>query len=402
MLVVGAGAAGATAAIRAAQLRANAMLVEQTGGAFGVQAGSNTRWIDPVQYDWPARHWDKQMYPFCPPPLPLGFGADISSNLAIYWDTVLHQHQRALQPRLNYQPNTQVTALGPGATRQFLAALQIGRVTANLEFDLVMWAVGFGQERTSIPRRGGGLLSGPPFWSTDTLTDPNCGLVGKPARVFILGCGDGALQDFLRAATKLPSAREIYERLKIPDRFRDAAQDIEAQFHRAFVWCNGADDEARLLEARDSAYRDLVVDLWKEPNFPARACGLLRSDIKSLEVAFQTTYLTAFYGLNCLLARVIGQAWADRIGIGTPINVVLRGGWRAREGHFDPAQSVFEVTLDAQPGPPPITPTPDTRECDVLIIRIGIDPRSTVVPLAFPGKPSLVRTRHLFPYHLPG
>ena len=48
LLVVGAGVAGATAAIRAAQLGTNVLLTEQSGGAFGLQARSTSRWVDPV------------------------------------------------------------------------------------------------------------------------------------------------------------------------------------------------------------------------------------------------------------------------------------------------------------------------------------------------------------------
>jgi hypothetical protein len=404
VLVVGAGVAGATAAIRAAQLSVNVLLVEQSGGAFGVQARSNSRWVDPVQYDWPARHWAAQFYPVEPPWMPLGFNAGFSNNVAAYWDTILHGQIIAQHPRLCYQPNIPVTALGTGSRKPVLAQLQTPFGLVGQEFDLVVWAVGFGQERTTIPRTGGGSpVSRAPFWSTDTLTDPNCGIAGSSAcRVLILGCGDGALQDFLRAATALSSAREIYHRLPFPAQYGDEAQDIEAQFHRALIWSDNPDDEACLYKARDDKYRALVADLWADTNFRASAIGILRKDIQSIEVAFQTPYLTPFYGLNCLLARILAEAWAARVGM--QVDQILRAGWRTREGDFNAARSEFEVTVEAQSGCPLASPgTADTRKCEVLIIRIGIDPRFARVPLTVPGAvPVMFRTRHLFPYHMPG
>ncbi len=66
--------------------------------------------------------------------------------------------------------------------------------------------------------------------------------------------------------------------------------------------------------------------------FPARAASVLRTDIDSLIVAFPTTYLTAYYGLNCILARIIGRARADVHGLS--IDEVLRCCWKARDGDF--------------------------------------------------------------------
>ncbi len=88
------------------------------------------------------------------------------------------------------------------------------------------------------------------------MQDPRCGIVNTQSRVLILGSGDGALQDFLRAATAERSAREIWNKLGMPGQILTEAQDVEAQFHRALTWCNGGVDEARLFETRDKSYRD--------------------------------------------------------------------------------------------------------------------------------------------------
>src|ERR1019366_6151378 len=55
LLIVGAGAAGATAAIWAAvHHHVPTMLIDRDSDAFNRQANCTTRWIDPTQYDWPA------------------------------------------------------------------------------------------------------------------------------------------------------------------------------------------------------------------------------------------------------------------------------------------------------------------------------------------------------------
>src|SRR4051794_8982966 len=53
LIVVGAGAGGASAAIRAVQLGIPATLLDAGGRAFGRQRLCTTRWVDPTQYDWP-------------------------------------------------------------------------------------------------------------------------------------------------------------------------------------------------------------------------------------------------------------------------------------------------------------------------------------------------------------
>ena len=64
LLVVGAGAAGATAAMSAAQLRVRTTIVDAGTAPFLLQSGCQTRWLDPAQYDWPFSHWSRQTYPW--------------------------------------------------------------------------------------------------------------------------------------------------------------------------------------------------------------------------------------------------------------------------------------------------------------------------------------------------
>jgi hypothetical protein len=64
LLVIGAGAAGATAAIEAARRGVPTFLVERADNAFLRQVNTSTRVLDPTQYDWPVDHYNIGHFPW--------------------------------------------------------------------------------------------------------------------------------------------------------------------------------------------------------------------------------------------------------------------------------------------------------------------------------------------------
>jgi glycine/D-amino acid oxidase-like deaminating enzyme len=69
LLVVGAGACGASAALHAADLGVTTVLIDRAAGvggapAFPLQAGCPSRWIDPTQYNRPSDHWAGGVFPW--------------------------------------------------------------------------------------------------------------------------------------------------------------------------------------------------------------------------------------------------------------------------------------------------------------------------------------------------
>jgi hypothetical protein len=99
LLVIGAGAAGATAAIRAAQHGVHTMLIDIAPAPFLRQAGCRSRWVDPTQYDWPVDHWAASRYPWKPPRMPLPWRANYANDLAVLWTMILntaHMQYRGL------------------------------------------------------------------------------------------------------------------------------------------------------------------------------------------------------------------------------------------------------------------------------------------------------------------
>lgn len=396
ILVVGAGATGATAAIRAAQHGAKVLLIEQTGGAFGLQARSSTRWIDPTQYDWPSEHWHRAVYPWRPPPVPLPFKANFSDRLAHDWRLLLQQHIVSL-PSLNYQANFKIAGIHTSSGNPpFGVTLQTPSGTHFMGFDMIIWATGHGNEKNHIPSTTGGTIQSPPFWSTDLLSRPRCGLShGIRPDVLIIGSGDGALQDFLRVATRFDSAKEIHDALPIPNTLRQAALNIESEFHRGIVWCEKDDTERKLYSARHESYRMLVEDLWQDPHFVSTALATLRKDIGSLIMALSSAWFTGYYGLNCFLALIIARAWEEAHSLHP--DSILPHGLYALDGALTSPAPTYDIRFNL-PGTVPLT---ITHTCHVPVIRIGIDSTSARIPLTGSRFSPPVRTRHLFPAHLP-
>lgn len=113
-----------------------------------------------------------------------------------------------------------------------------GRLTGAFMFGCVLWTVGFGAERCDF-----GDYVGYPFWETDPFEQPNCGVKGTAPEIVISGSGDGALQDFLRITTNLPSAEQVMRRANLSPQQRTRlerelyyAEDLGP---RAFPWGPG-------------------------------------------------------------------------------------------------------------------------------------------------------------------
>jgi len=63
LLIVGAGAAGATAALVAATNDVPTCIVEKEEQPFNRQLYCTTRFLSPSEYDWPAARWSSQSFP---------------------------------------------------------------------------------------------------------------------------------------------------------------------------------------------------------------------------------------------------------------------------------------------------------------------------------------------------
>ncbi len=222
LLVIGAGAAGAVAAIRAASLGIRTHLIEFDARPFSRQDSCRTRWIDPHEYEWPFDQWPNQTYVYDNPPLhryyghpvPLSWNAQWADSLAAGWAMSFGAALGAYPNLIFYHSNTLVPPPAPppvfnAAAKTWTVHLSNGAV---LTVGMIVNAVGFGVERCDVPRLPPPTYRGLAFWQTDRFRRPNCGLrPPKVAKVVISGGGDGALQDFLRIVTRQRSVRRLYQ-----------------------------------------------------------------------------------------------------------------------------------------------------------------------------------------------
>ena len=174
LLVVGAGAAGASAGLRAADQGIETSIVERETAPFTRQVGSD-RHIDPTEYDWPAPHWAEGKLKT---DLPLALERLPAKELADSWDKELKRPRTNLQKL--YNRNYQGSIRHEGSKTGQLIAL-IGPWPEQRKFSSEQWAVfdmilncsGPGLESVRM-----GQFASFGFWENDWLASP--GLVFSP------------------------------------------------------------------------------------------------------------------------------------------------------------------------------------------------------------------------------
>jgi hypothetical protein len=254
LLVVGAGAAGASIAVIAARSGVKVTAVDTNPHAFALQRACTSRWVDPVQYDWPLAQATRGTWPAVHPThaVPFGFTADYASRIARLWATRLNIERRnpslavEFLTRLKRLPRPSTTSPGKlDATTE-----QLGQRAQVRQFDVVVLAVGMASERTDVPfnapsTKGQPHFRGIPFWMKDDFELPTLGLPSAPTRpILVTGGGDGALQDYIRLMTGNRSALELLQKVFaaaswIAGRQRHellALQDAEQEVERASQW----------------------------------------------------------------------------------------------------------------------------------------------------------------------
>jgi len=455
LLVVGAGAAGAAAAIWAADHRVPTTLIDRGPSAFTLQAACTTRRIDPSQYDWPVDHWVTPDFPCVPFPTAMRWSETFSHLLAAGWQAQLKAAEHAY-PSLAVHYKTKVAGPGekllggdPAAPIGWALPLD-GGLTGTHNFAMVLWTVGFAPEVCTC-----GAYRGFAFWEEDRFVEPNCGLTAAtPADVVILGAGDGALQDFLRITTGGLLARNILGTF-----FRLAGStflprdQVERELHcaedlaqRAASWGPGRrggatdkNDHATLQRLHD-AHDRLVQALLFVPGpagppftlYPGAAAALAALVAKAtakVRLIHSCTHFSNAYGLNRFLVLLIGRYLEALRGPGsifigqrrvaeppgvvckhpTPINPTDCLGKPHELNPTDclgkphelnptdclgkPHELNLEQALDCRrPVNPPVAAGMLTA--NVVIIRHGLDNRS--LP-AWP--PRIPLSRQLTPYH---
>ena len=148
ILVVGAGACGASAAIELAsqQDRRPVHLIEKSEFPFSRQFKCNTRWIDPSLYEWPSQAWSQLEFPSEKTHKSIfKWTGGFSKGVAIKWLSDFQDWQMRLGDRFVFYKNTymseDVLSLAGGALSVPLVTRQDGDLTTSLEtYDCIIVA----------------------------------------------------------------------------------------------------------------------------------------------------------------------------------------------------------------------------------------------------------------------
>ncbi|MFS2003270.1 tetratricopeptide repeat protein [Duganella sp. CT11-25] len=186
--IVGAGAAGVTAAVAAARLGCAVSLYDEHDAPFAMQASAQHRYLHPHIYDWPARGSDRSNAG-----LPLmnwdaGYADDVVTHLRAEFD----RHQDGMGHSLTFRPCSVITHIKKGSGAKRIQLLG-NEATINQSFDLVLLASGFGVERSPMPH-----VEMSSYWGGDGISGP----FPSPRRILVSGAGDGGLVDVARASIR--------------------------------------------------------------------------------------------------------------------------------------------------------------------------------------------------------
>ena len=339
LLVVGAGATGATAAYYAAnEKRVPTTLIERGEKPFRLQSQCESRWICPTQYDWPASHWTHATYPWIDlsdvdERIPLPWSAEMANFVATGWrrifDTAdldyLHfltgmRYMEKDSPVVGdvvkvryreYTPEELRPRLTPAAAMEITRrydeeALNGARPMMEHEFGAVLDARGFPAKNVQL-----GDYRGLEFWETDPFAERNLGLgFGRMSRVLICGDGDGALQDFLRITTGKHSAAAIMQKIEsmLDRKLLREIYSEEDQAFRAKSW------NQRIHDHKVQCRLDRLHKQWAEEIVKPGAGSQVRNVLEGLlnysrgidlELIHPCEHFTALYPLNRFLVYLI-------------------------------------------------------------------------------------------------
>jgi len=417
LLIVGAGVAGATAAIAAARAGVHTTVVDKETNTFALQLGCKTRYLDPTQYDWPADHWGHGEFPLLPRDFLLAWEGGDSSVIAGAWEDKFNDEID------NNRSHFRVVWSATLEDSESLAADPSSHmITAKFscksgwseqrDYAMIISCVGAGLEQTTI-----GSYSGLSFWGDDSLADENLGMPAfMTPKVLISGSGDGALQDFLRIVTSKESAKAIFSAL--PRKVQAAARRLiasnEDYYQRSHVWSgnynrNYRGDDCLIQSSLHRHYLYTVDTLLSEYKGKLRrTIDLMLRGFPGLhiELAFEGDHFAHCYPLNhflvLLLATYLERKFKRRILLPNTRIVSVRGTNAAHKCESDKPADCDEksheadfITADCSTprglaGGRPMVNSP----YNLIIVRHGIKPNKYLF-----GRPA-ANPRQMLPYDL--
>jgi hypothetical protein len=181
--IVGGGLAGMTVAVAAKEKGCKVTIFEIEDDFMPIQRGNNTRYIHPNIYDWPEEGSvvDETELPFLN--WKAGNTDNVIQQIENEWDSC--------SSGIAVRKSTKVGRIFGVQNKPYI---QINPGNEILEFDCIILAVGFGEEKT---RENVAMTL---YWTSDGLHQRPLG--GNKKKFLVSGCGDGGLIDTLRLSIK--------------------------------------------------------------------------------------------------------------------------------------------------------------------------------------------------------
>jgi hypothetical protein len=391
LLVVGGGASGLAAALRAIQLEIPTLLVEQGESLVQRQVQCPSREIDVFVYDFPAGHWKSNWERerlFDEPAVPLNLKPSTAEVVGLRWIMGFNRAVAAarglIEIRYSDAPVCMARALEPDGSRG--VCFESG---ASEEFSFVFCATGF-VEQTTL-----GTFRSFAFWEADAIRRPHGGL--RPGQAFVIsGGGDGALQDYLRLIAKPDTTRELLATIDpfIPPAHLRNLADAEDAFSRSYIWAGDPSEDQRLLEAIHERYSFVAKELFSRRQVQRTLEAALRPDAPWVILVHQTPWFGKCYGVNRLLVMLWDEFFrrtASSQAVILPSRELCRVTCSDHQNHSgDPSECHGRghwVIVRGDGTDAGVGKCHDARHVHGVILRHGA-----------PGRSPLKWSRHILPY----
>lgn len=314
--IVGAGAAGITAAVAAARLGCSVTLYDERDLPLTMQAAANHRYLHPHIYDWPAGGSDQKEARL---PI-LNWSADDAEKVINHLRSEFYRHEKQLGSLLKFKPRSSITQVRK-ETGLYRVRLLGNDAMINKPFNLVLLATGFGVENSSVPH-----VSLASYWSNDGLDGP------FPGRqdILVSGAGDGGLVDVARAAIRSSPGSSHF-------RHHEAVQSLisDPAFHNMALQMAAVDDRARqalLLTNRHDSLYSSYADLEVPESLLERMRELKRDDTNvTFNYMNDSIFVLGSALLNRLLVFLLLSANVVRGKLGRISNVLASPAGSARK-----------------------------------------------------------------------
>jgi hypothetical protein len=311
--------------------------------------------------------------------VPLQWRSDFANALASRWTGQLLSAiaaSRSSGVGFRFLSGTTLDSGGLIYSGGTLSVQTSGLTSVRFGAGCALFCVGFGSDSVDV-----GPFSGPPFWETDSLAKPSCGL-RSPPRVVISGGGDGALQDYLRAVTGFHTPRDLYsivEQYLPVHALLTPLMSAEDVAHRKRFWSGSDSDRCAALRELHQVHISCVRTLRHLAGWRALVSHLLAlimsRGLISVHLVHRCDHFGACYPINrfltLLVAACLQEGGMPSIMQSLAVHQVsgdrhaCAGHWPACFGHSHTIGFRHEFCVSA-------SPALGGMIADIVIVRHGV------------------------------